>query len=37
MHSPVEMVSLADARNAAKLAAAFIRSLEKGDTFRLLD
>ena len=37
MHSPVEMVSLADARHAAKLAAAFIRSLEKTDTFRVLD
>jgi putative aminopeptidase FrvX len=37
MHSPVEMISLSDARNAARLAAAFIRSLEKGDTFRLLD
>ena len=37
MHSPVEMVSLSDARHAARLAAAFIRSLEKGDTFRLLD
>ncbi|MFY8267967.1 MAG: M42 family metallopeptidase [Terrimicrobiaceae bacterium] len=37
MHSPVEMISLADARNAAKLAAAFIRSLDKSDTFRVLD
>jgi hypothetical protein len=31
------MISLADARNAAKLAAAFIRSLDKSDTFRVLD
>ena len=37
MHSPVEMISLADAKNAAKLAAAFIRSIQKSDTFRMLD
>jgi endoglucanase len=37
MHSPVEMISLEDAKNAAKLAAAFIRSIQKSDTFRMLD
>jgi hypothetical protein len=37
MHSPVETISLADAKNAARLAAGFIRSLEKSDTFRVLD
>ena len=36
MHSPVEMISLEDAKNAAKLAAAFIRSIDKSDTFRML-
>jgi endoglucanase len=37
MHSPVEMVSLADAQHAARLAAAFIRSLGPADMFRVLD
>jgi putative aminopeptidase FrvX len=37
MHSPVEMISLEDAKNAGKLAAAFIRSIQKSDTFRMLD
>jgi len=37
MHSPVEMISLEDAKNAAKLATAFIRSIQKTDTFRMLD
>lgn len=37
MHSPVETISLTDAKNAAKLAAGFIRSLSKSDTFRVLD
>jgi putative aminopeptidase FrvX len=37
MHSPVEMVVLEDALNAARLAAGFIQSLGRGDTFRVLD
>jgi endoglucanase len=37
MHSPVETISLADAKNAARLAAGFIRSLSKSETFRVLD
>jgi putative aminopeptidase FrvX len=37
MHSPVETISLEDAKNAARLAAGFIRSLTKEDTFRVLD
>lgn len=36
MHSPVEMVSLSDVRHAAALAAGFIQSLEKTDTFHVL-
>lgn len=35
MHSPVEMVSLKDVESAARLAAAFIASLSKKDTFRI--
>ena len=37
MHSPVEMVVLEDALNAARLAAGFIQSLDRTDTFRVLD
>jgi endoglucanase len=37
MHSPVEIVSLSDAENAARLAVAFIKSLSAADTFRVLD
>ena len=36
MHSPVETISLADVRHAASLAAGFIRSLQKSDTFHVL-
>jgi endoglucanase len=33
MHSPVEMVSIADVDNAAKLIAAFAKRLEPGISF----
>ena len=36
MHSPVETISLADVGHAASLAAGFIRSLQKSDTFHVL-
>jgi endoglucanase len=37
MHSPVEMISLEDVKNAAALASAFICSLTAKDSFRMLD
>jgi hypothetical protein len=37
MHSSVETVAMTDVHHAASLAGAFIRSLDKSDTFRVLD
>jgi len=37
MHSPVETVAMSDVHQAASLAAAFIRSSDQSDTFRVLD